>query len=671
MKSSNNPIYKWKTGAWIRVISVVLLCIWRIDNFAASVAIINKDDPGEGLNDSTSVSAVGGNTGTTLGAQRLNVLQRAALIVGSEMFSAIDIGVEAKFDPLPCTVLGGAAPLYNVWGSYSSVKTVWAGAHANAFFGTDFGGPSANEISLTINRGDSCTISWYYGLDGNAPAGQYSLLDVVIHEIYHGLGFQTFVDLSSGNEFTNAGITYRDWFESLLLDGSLGLAWTSITPSQRLASRTDNGDLLWNGTLVTYQVGLLTSGTSGGRARMYAPTTYMGGSSVNHFDSVLAPHETMEPSFGTGAPLVYRTLARSLLWDIGWNPTVGSLDFTFNPGLGSTAGANGTVSAIARQSDGKMVIGGSFTAINGTTRNYLARLNSDGSLDTGFAPTIGGPVSTIAIQSDGKILAGGSFTSPKIGLARFNSNGTLDSGYTPPFVSGATINAVVVDATGKAVVGGIFHSPLDHVVRLTTSGTTDATYTPGTGPNDKVYALAIQSDGKILIGGIFDYYNGVWNPCLVRVSSAGVLDGAFAPSLDGRVESIQVQGDGKIVIGGGFTTVNGASRNRIARLTSGGATDGTFSVGTGASGNVKAIRIQGTGAIVIGGEFTTVNGTTRSKFARLTSSGAVDTDFTPGTGASSTVFAIELDGNDSMLIGGAFSSYNFNRHVNRVARIFQ
>src|SRR4030066_140562 len=106
-----------------------------------------------------------------------------------------------------------------------------------------------------------------------------------------------------------------------------------------------------------------------------------------------------------------------------------SLDLTFNPN------ANGGIFAIAIQSDNKILLGGGFTTIGGVTRNYIARVNSDGTLDTGFNPNANSTISAIAIQSDNKILLGGDFTTiggvTRNRIARVNSDGTLDTEFNP------------------------------------------------------------------------------------------------------------------------------------------------------------------------------------------------------------------------------------------------
>jgi len=141
----------------------------------------------------------------------------------------------------------------------------------------------------------------------------------------------------------------------------------------------------------------------------------------------------------------------------------GTLDSSFNIGTGF----NDEVWSIAIQNDDKILCCGSFTSYNGTTRNRIVRLNSDGTLDSSFNIGTGfnSLVLSITIQSDGKILCGGPFTS----------------------YNGTTRN---------------------RIVRLNSDGTLDSSFNIGTGFNAQVFSIAIQSDGKILCGGSFTSYNG-------------------------------------------------------------------------------------------------------------------------------------------------------------------
>jgi uncharacterized delta-60 repeat protein len=183
--------------------------------------------------------------------------------------------------------------------------------------------------------------------------------------------------------------------------------------------------------------------------------------------------------------------------------------------------------------------------------------------------------------------------------------------------------------------------------------------------------VTLQSDGKILVGGAFTSLNGTTRNRLVRLNSDGTLDTSFytnlGTSFGNNVCSIAVQSDGKILVGGQFTTLNGATRNRLVRLNSDGTEDTSFytNLGTGLNNDVYAITVQPDGKILVGGQFTTLNSTTRNRFVRLNSDGTVDTSFYTNLGtafSSSTQYiaSIVCLPNNKILIGGEFSSFNSN-----------
>lgn len=312
----------------------------------------------------------------------------------------------------------------------------------------------------------------------------------------------------------------------------------------------------------------------------------------------------------------------------------GTNDNTFNTtdvGNGMGDGPNDKVLCSAKQTDGKILIGGSFTIYNGTPINYIARLNVDGTLDNSFNVGTGtnNDVKTIAIQNDGKILIGGSFTT-------FNG-----------------LNA-------------------QHITRLNTDGSKDSSFVSGPGTTDNdVNAIAITSDGKILIGGDFLSYLGYGLHRFACLNADGTVNGPFILNLiNNTVNTINIQNDGKIVLGGAFTLVAGATRNRIARLNSNGALDTTF-VPSGANNTVNAVAIQSDGKILLGGTFTTYGVTTANRLCRITSTGSIDSTFnTSGTGIQgiidpsiplpddSAVNSIAIRSTGNILVGGVFAYYN-------------
>ncbi len=151
------------------------------------------------------------------------------------------------------------------------------------------------------------------GLTAIRPGGTIELFSVVLHEIGHGLGFQTFVDISTGARF----LSRNDIYMLNLEDHSAGQAWSQLSDAGRVASSTDTADLHWTGANVTALTSGYTGGVNQGHFRMYAPGTLRLGSSVSHFSNTLAPNELMEP-FDTG-PKTGPGLALQLMQDIGWS----------------------------------------------------------------------------------------------------------------------------------------------------------------------------------------------------------------------------------------------------------------------------------------------------------------------------------------------------------------
>jgi uncharacterized delta-60 repeat protein len=285
------------------------------------------------------------------------------------------------------------------------------------------------------------------------------------------------------------------------------------------------------------------------------------------------------------------------------------------------------VSSIAVQGDGKIVIGGAFTSVNGSVRNHIARLLSDGSLDTTFITGSDFGIRVVALQPDGKILLGGDFTlysgTARNRVARLNSSGILDTGFNPGSGTESTVWTLALQTDGRILLGGDFTTyngtGCNYVARTTSTGSLDTTFNPGTGANNSVYALAVQTDGKIIIGGAFTSYNGTTRNRIARLGANGTIDTTFNPGSgpNGAVTTAAIHSDGRIVIGGLFTSYNGIARSKIARLNTDGSLDTTFDPGTGPSDTVLSVAIQGDGKVLIGGLFAFYSGTARNKIARI------------------------------------------------------
>ncbi len=224
---------------------------------AVSIVINNLDPAGVGFNDPTPAAPVGGNTGTTVGQQRLIAFTHAANIWGANLTSPVPIIINATFEALTCTatsaVLGSAgatqvfrdfagAPFSNTWYSY---------ALANKIFGAEAGTPGTGQIRARFNRnlgtpGCLTASPWYYGLDSNEPAGAIDFVAVLQHEMAHGLGFQTFTNGSTGAFL----LGFPSAWDHFLVDSASGLNWAAATATQRAASAISINGLVWTGSNV-------------------------------------------------------------------------------------------------------------------------------------------------------------------------------------------------------------------------------------------------------------------------------------------------------------------------------------------------------------------------------------------------------------------------------------
>ena len=415
--------------------------------------------------------------------------------------------------------------------------------------------------------------------------------------------------------------------------------------------------------------------------------------------------------------------------------TNGSRDTTFNVG----AGPNTTVQALAIQSDGKIVIGGAFTTYSGSAKYYIARLNTDGTADTGSSWNSGQGFSTtlsgLAIQSDQKIIATGNFTtysgSTKNYIARLNTDGTADTGSSwnqgVGFNSGTSV--IGIQSDGKIVVAGAFTtysgSGASRIARINTNGTLDtgSSWNSGTGFNSNTVDLYVQPDQKILVTGIFTSYSGSVRNGVVRINSDGTIDtafnsnlsinntttfknltqlsngsvvlgGSFAGDLVARITALDLSGslisqsivgnlglsatpsamafqsDGKLVIGGSFTDYSGSQANYITRINTNGSRDTTFNIGTGFNNQVNTLAIQSDGKIVTGGTFSLYSGSSANRIARINTNGTIDTgsSWHQGVGVGNVVNTLAIQSDGKIVIGGNFLTYS-GSGASRIARI--
>lgn len=318
--------------------------------------------------------------------------------------------------------------------------------------------------------------------------------------------------------------------------------------------------------------------------------------------------------------------------------------------------------------------------------------NNFGCFIVEFSPysSANGEVFTTNIQNDGKIIFGGDFTqynatnSPRI--ARLNGNMRLDETFTTGTGANGTVRASAIDSSNKIVIGGKFTNyngaVRNYIVRLNSNGINDTNFNIGTGVGistsseiEGIHAIAIQSDGKILIGGYFTSFNGIARNSIARLNADGTLDTSFTSYFatdSAIVYSIAIQSDGKILVGGSFDNYNSASTNNIVRLDTYGAIDSSFITGTGFDNEVYAITIQPDGKILVGGKFNYYNTTYNTFLSRLTNTGSIDSTFTvpviKRTGEGFGVKTIKLQSDNKIVIGGGFYLIN-NISRKKIARL--
>ncbi len=321
-----------------------------------------------------------------------------------------------------------------------------------------------------------------------------------------------------------------------------------------------------------------------------------------------------------------------------FNPN-GTLDTTFNATIGSQPVKN-----IFLQPDGKIVVSGNFTQVNGETRRFLARLNSNGSTDSGFNPNItsgfsGDVIYSLTVQGDNKVIIGGSFHAidgvPRRGVVRLNTDGSLDSGFVTPIdeTTSPQVYALTVKPDGKILIGGDYKFTGDtdarSIAQLNSDGSADASFTPPSDPTARpffVRSIARQPDGKILLGGS---HNAIGRPLLARLNANGSVDPTFALGIivenfaaDG-VSSIIVQPNGEILIGGLFSIANGSLRAQLALLFENGQLDSSIQFPEFRFENsifapsVSSLNQAANGSLIVTGHFDQIDGNIVSAFARL------------------------------------------------------
>lgn len=345
---------------------------------AGEIIPVNFDDANEGYNDPAAVSPEGGNPGVTRGQQRQLVAQFAADLWGTILVSNEPVYVGAQFNPLGANVLGSAGATYIFSDFPGSVPNTWySAALAESLVGADL-----TEGDIDIFSQFSSDFDFYYGFDGNTPAGKLSFLDVVMHEFGHGLGFQNFESEATGQ--FQSGIP--DIYSRFTYDNTQNLFWSDMSVSQRQASAINYGNVVFTGANAKVGAALTLGPRTG--FRVTAPA------------AVAGFYEYGTASFGA-APTPANFAGTAIVGlDAGPNTTDGCTAFT------NAADVTGKIAIVDRGTCGFVVKAANAQAAGAI--GLIVANNAPGNPPPGLGgsdPTVTIPTISVT-QSDGALLKG-------------------------------------------------------------------------------------------------------------------------------------------------------------------------------------------------------------------------------------------------------------------------
>ncbi len=358
----------------------------------------------------------------------------------------------------------------------------------------------------------------------------------------------------------------------------------------------------------------------------------------------------------------------------------GSIDLSFMSGF--TTQPQVAVEEIAIQPDGKIIAVGAFYTYAGDSSKGVVRINPDGTRDASFSVGSGflasypeisgysGRGTAVAVQPDGKILVGGTFSTYNDtlarGIVRLNPDGSIDQAFNMGNGFSGNVYDIRVQPDGGIICGGNFSyyngTTRQNVARLLPDGSVDTDFVPPSF-NVVVFKMALQNDGKVLIGGTFNEVGGLPMGRLARLNSDGSLDEDFSQGegFDKLVLAIHVMADGRIMLGGGFTSYNGTPLERVVRLLPGGSIDPSFQANIGyGSDQVRAIVEQADGKFILLGGFEEANGVPFHNVVRLMPDGATDHSFDHGNSFNNTVLDALLQPDGQLLAAGFFTGYDMS-----------
>ena len=385
------------------------------------------------------------------------------------------------------------------------------------------------------------------------------------------------------------------------------------------------------------------------------------------------------------------------------------------PNLVAGIRANNAVHLIELQSTNKSIISGYFTKYNNISKPYVARLNTDLTLDQTFTFTGNQPAMDLAIQPDDKIIAAtwsSGFGGTSFGITRLLPNGGVDTSFNLGGIgttlrSGYSNNmsySCALQADGKILLGGDFYyyNGVQRlgIVRINSNGSIDTSFNPtvlNTYYRSIVTDITIQPNGQIILLGLFSPPTaGATQKNIIRLNADGSIDttftigdtvgslsfnGVIGVSLYSPIAKAVLQPDGKIIIAGAFDKYNGTNVKCLVRLNTNGSIDTSFNTATGVERAINELILEPTtNKLIIGGEFTLFGTTAVKKLIRLNTNGTLDTTFSIGTGTTDTTYsscfyclnyvkALKQQPDGKIIVGGKFTTFN-DLSATNITRIF-
>lgn len=352
-------------------------------------------------------------------------------------------------------------------------------------------------------------------------------------------------------------------------------------------------------------------------------------------------------------------------------------DTTFAPTIYGNYNGDGISNGIrvsTYQTDGKLIIGGVFTEIDGVPINCIARLLPNGNLDPTFTSSLENysDISRVIVQPDGKILIAGAIYengTPNLPLqstpiVRLNSNGTIDNSFNTNMIS--DIHCMALLPSGKIMVGGSFSistTQYNGVARLNTDGIIDYSFGNGVGTLGFVREIKIDASGKILVAGSFNDFNNQLHSGFVRILADGAIDPSFhvpPTNLFNEVvfTSIGIQSNGKYILAGRVVDLN-STFQLVYRFNTNGTIDSSFISDGMYYDMVETCAILSNDKILIGGDINGYNGQQVKYLCRLNVDGILDQSYSSINQLNNVVKDIDITNSDSVVLSGFFTKFDY------------